>query len=52
MKKPRFDFNDALIFIGALGALYGIWLIYHPASYIVAGAALVYLGLIRAKTGG
>lgn len=52
MKKGKFDVNDVLILIGGIGALVGIWLIYHPASYIVAGAALVYLGLIKAKTGG
>ena len=52
MKKGKFDVNDVLILIGGIGALVGIWLIYHPASYIVAGVALVYLGLIKAKTGG
>jgi hypothetical protein len=46
MRKPRFDLNDALILIGWLGALAGIWLIYQPAAYIAAGISLVCLGLI------
>jgi len=46
LKKAKFDVNDAIIIIGWLGALVGIWLIYHPAAYIVAGISLVCFGLI------
>ena len=50
MKKRKFDFSDALILIGWLGMLVGIWLIYQPAAYIVTGISLVCLGLLGGNT--
>jgi hypothetical protein len=41
----KFDLSDALVFIGWLGAMVGIWLIFPPAAYIAAGVSLMYLGL-------
>ncbi len=46
MKKQKFDLHDVLIIIGWLGALVGIWLVYRPAAYIVAGVSLVCFGLL------
>jgi hypothetical protein len=40
----KFDIRDVVIIIGWLGVLAGIWLIYHPVAYIVAGISLVYVG--------
>jgi hypothetical protein len=46
LRKQKFDLRDVLIIAGWLGALVGIWLIYKPAAYVVAGISLVCLGLI------
>lgn len=51
----KFDIDDLLILLGAAGVIGGIWLIYHPAAYILAGAGLMYLGLAKrtkTKSGG
>lgn len=56
MKKIRnLDIDDLMILLGAAGVIGGIWLIYHPAAYIIAGAGLMYLGLTKrsnTKSGG
>jgi hypothetical protein len=51
--KVKFDFNDFIILIGWLIAISGIWLIYQPAAYIVAGLSILYVGLTggNKKTG-
>ena len=36
---------DALIVAGAVGVSYGVWLVYDPAGFIVAGLLTVYAGL-------
>jgi hypothetical protein len=46
LRNRKFDIRDVIIIIGWLGTLVGIWLIYWPAAYIVAGISLVCLGLI------
>ena len=48
-KKFKFDFDDLLIVLGAAGVIAGIWLIYHPAAYIIAGAGLLVLGFGNKK---
>ena len=35
----------ALVLVGACLTVYGVFLIYPPAAYIVAGTSLVYVGL-------
>lgn len=44
MKMP--DWSDALVFLGAAAAVYGVSLIYIPAAWIVGGLILVGLGAI------
>ena len=43
--KDKFGIKDALLIIGAAGLFYGIWLIFPPAAYIVAGAGLIFIGM-------
>ncbi len=43
--KDKVDLKDLCILIGAGLLFYGLFLIYPPAAYIVAGAGFVYLGL-------
>ena len=43
--KDKFGIRDALLLIGAGVLFYGIFLIYPPAAYIVAGAGFIYMGL-------
>jgi hypothetical protein len=31
--------------VGAIGLFYGIYIIYPPAAYIVAGAGFIYIGM-------
>jgi hypothetical protein len=50
LKQPKFDFNDFLILAGWLGALAGIWLIYQPVAYIVAGVSLMCFGFFGGNT--
>ena len=45
----KLDADDIMIVLGAAGLFIGIWLIYHPAGYIAAGAALLLLGFGRKK---
>jgi len=45
MKKYKFDRSDIFILLGVLGILAGVWLIYIPASVIMAGLALIAWGL-------
>ncbi len=43
--KGKFGLIDLLLLIGAGLLFYGLFLIYPPSAYIVAGAGFVYLGL-------
>ena len=57
MKKIKFpfDIDDLLVIVGMAGVFIGIWLIYHPAAYIIGGAGFIYIGLSgsrKNKTGG
>ena len=38
------ELRDVLVFSGVGLAAYGAWLIYEPASFLVAGVALFVLG--------
>lgn len=49
LPKIKFDIDDLMIVLGAAGVAGGLWLIYHPAAYILAGAGLFYLGLLERK---
>ena len=42
MKKIKFpfDIDDLLVIVGMAGVFIGIWLIYHPAAYIIGGATI------------
>ena len=53
MKKLKlpFDLYDLLIFAGAAATVFGIWQIYHPAAYIIGGAAFIYVGLLGSRPG-
>ena len=41
------SFTDILLFIGAGLAFYGIYLIYKPAAFIILGAGVIYLAIMR-----
>jgi len=36
--------QDAVLLVGVFCVVYGVFKIYEPAAYIVAGSALVYAG--------
>ena len=40
---------DALLLAGAAALVYGAWLVYAPAGWIVAGALAIYAGLQLAR---
>ena len=41
-KKLKSAFRDLAIFAGSCLFLYGIWQIYIPAAYIIAGSIIVF----------
>jgi hypothetical protein len=41
------DLRDAFVFGGSAFVFHGLWQIYPPAAWIVAGAALFWLGVRR-----
>ena len=43
----RFDFRDAIVFIGIALIGIGAYMIYQPAAFIVCGAMLFWLGRPR-----
>ena len=43
------SYDDILVLLGAAAIIYGIWLFCIPAAFIVAGCALIYVGLIGSK---
>jgi hypothetical protein len=49
MKKKGFDIDDLFILLGVAGVVIGVWLIYHPAAYILTGMVLLFLGLNKKK---
>jgi len=50
--KIHFDVGDALIIIGGGMVGIGLWLIYPPASLIILGAAITWLGIGAGRIGG
>jgi len=44
--------RELLLVAGFLLLGYGVWLIYQPASYIVCGALLMWVGLPPRRKGG
>ena len=43
--SKQFDIADLFAFSGLSLACYGIWQIYPPACWLLAGAALFWLGV-------
>lgn len=43
------DRADVLIILGVVGLIVGVGLVYVPAALIVAGALLVFLGVMRSR---
>jgi hypothetical protein len=41
------DIKDAFTILGAFLMSKGLYMIYHPLSYIVIGLALIWMGLPR-----
>lgn len=45
MWKLPFDMIDCLTVIGACLVCYGVYLIYHPAAFLLGGVGLIYLAI-------
>ena len=41
----RVDWTDAAIIVGAGLVAYGLWMVYHPLSWICLGGFLVLVGV-------
>lgn len=52
IKIPDSFFAETCLMVGFLMLGYGIYLIYHPAAFIVCGALLMWLGLPPRRRGG
>lgn len=44
-RKPKVDFSDAFLVLGAYSMAAGVWQIYPPAALILAGAVIIAFGL-------
>lgn len=49
MKKKIIGKDDLLTVPGAALAIYGIWLIYEPLAFIVAGVLLLITGILMGR---
>ncbi len=41
--------RNALLVAGAAGVSYGVWLVYEPAGFIVAGVLMIFAGTQAAQ---
>lgn len=48
----KWDTSDALVLVGCSLVWYGIYLVFHPAAYILTGSLITYIGYSRARKGG
>ncbi len=49
LKNP-FDLRDLFVFSGLGSTGYGLYMVFPPASYILVGVALFWLGIRRVDT--